>query len=398
MEWRTAVSEQADSSAALRECVDRIKSEGGEAPDIAFLFPSPHHARHFARLPEGLRSGLHPKAVIGCSGGGVIAGGKEVERRPGLGVLCGWLPGARVHTFALEQRDMPGPDAPPKAWRDWLGVKDRAAKPSFVIVSDPFTLDAEELARGLDFAFPASTKVGGLASAAAQPGGNALYLGGEVRREGAVGAWFDGNVALDPIVAQGCRAIGRPYRVTDCERNLLTGLDNAPVLEVLEALLEGLEERDQKLARTSLFLGVLNDPLSADGQGEYLIRNLVGLDPDRGVLAIGAHLRLGQTVQFHLRDKVASAHDLDERLSRYRTGAAATLPRGALLFQCLGRGEHLYGKPNHDSDLFKKRLGPLAVGGFFCNGELGPVEGATYLHGYTSCFGIFRPVEPETVG
>jgi small ligand-binding sensory domain FIST len=395
MEWRSALSEKTDSAAALKECSQRIRSACPEPPDIAFLFPSPHHSRYFPRFPDDLGQALRPKAFLGCSGGGVIAGGKEVERRPALGLLCGWLPGVKVHEFRLEENDMPGPDAPPKAWREWVGVKDKAAKPAFVLVSDPFSLDAEELSRGLDFAFPASVKIGGLASASAQPGGNALFLRGESHQGGAVGAWFEGDIAIDPIVAQGCRPIGKPLRVTRCDRNLLTELDSAPVLEVLESLLESLDERDQRLARTSLFLGMLNDPLKSESGGDYLIRNLVGLDPDRGILAVGAFLRPGQTVQFHLRDKEASAQDLDERLSRYR-GESASQPRGALLFSCIGRGEHLYGKPNHDSDLLMRRLGSFPIGGFFCNGEIGPVEGATYLHGYTSCVGLFRPAKPES--
>ena len=97
-------------------------------------------------------------------------------------------------------------------------------------------------------------------------------------------------------------------------------------------------------------------------------------------------------VRFHLRDAKTSAEDLHAMLTGYEN----TLSRkqdlsGALLFSCLGRGEYLYGEPNFDSNVFQQHLGDLPVGGFFCNGEIGPVGGETFLHGYTSSFGLFRP-------
>lgn len=388
MQWASAASESSDASAALEECVAALRAARPEPPDIAFLFPSSHHSAEYGRLAAGLKAALSPARILGCSAGAVVGGGREIERRPGLSVSCAWMPGARVHLFHLEQEGMPSPDSPPKAWREWVGAP-AAEKPSFLLFCDPFSLDPEELARGLDFAFPGSVKVGGLASGASRPGGNALYLDEKAYPSGAVGAAFTGQVAIDAVVAQGCRPIGAPMKVTRCEKNLLIELGGRPALVVLQELFESLSERDRALARTSLFLGLLGDPLKPEG--EFLIRNLLGLDPQSGVLAIGALLRPGQTVRFHLRDGQASAEDLEERLSAYGGRGAA---RGALLFSCLGRGERLYREPNHDSEAFVRKLGPLALGGFFCNGEIGPVEGTTHLHGFTSCFAIFREVKP----
>lgn len=392
MQWFSTLSEQSDSAKALEECAGKMLEARSDPPDMALLFPSPHHAKSYQSLPQQLLKKTGAKHILGCSGGGIIGGGREVEHQTALSLVAAWLPDVDIRPFQLKQEDLPSPDAPPRSWREAVGVEDREA--GFLLLSDPFSLDAEALLGGLDYAFPKSVKIGGLASGAHAPGGNALYVNGRVADSGAVGVAFSGNIRIDPIVAQGCRPIGVPFQVTRCEKNFLIELDGCRTLDVLEKLVSDLPEVDRRLARTSLFIGLLNDPLkSGASKRDYLIRNLIGLDSDRGILAVGAFLRPGQTVQFHLRDRRTAAEDLAQRLERYAKEGALTRPEGALLFSCLGRGEHLYQRPNHDSGMFSEKIGPLALGGFFCNGEIGPVDGTTYLHGFTSSFGIFRPAQ-----
>ncbi|MEC7640637.1 MAG: FIST C-terminal domain-containing protein, partial [Nitrospinota bacterium] len=236
-------------------------------------------------------------------------------------------------------------------------------------------------------------KVGGLASGANSGGGNVLYLNDKIYNGGLVGLALSGNIEVDTIVAQGCRPIGEVLKITKCQDTMLMEVNGKPTMEVLEELLENANDRDRQLIRTALFLGIEMDPLGDDPkQGDFLIRNLIGADRESGAISIGAALREGQLVQFHLRDKVMSAEDLNLLLSKYSETVQGA--KGALLFSCLGRGEHLYGKPNHDSKLFMDKLGNVPLGGFFCNGEIGPVGNSTYLHGYTSSFGIFRSVDP----
>ena len=141
------------------------------------------------------------------------------------------------------------------------------------------------------------------------------------------------------------------------------------------------------------FLGLVMDPLKSHfTQGDFLIRNIVGMDTEKGILAVGALLREGQLVQFHLRDKQTSTEDLNQVLTTYLSRAGHDQVAGALLFSCLGRGEYLYGQASHDTGMFQRKMGQLPISGFFCNGEIGPVGGTTYLHGYTSCFALFRPL------
>lgn len=215
-----------------------------------------------------------------------------------------------------------------------------------------------------------------------------------VHAEGLVGVALWGDLAVDGVVAQGCRPIGHPLFVTRCRGHVLTELDGRPPIEILRALYDAADARDRALMQTALFLGIEMRPeLQEYGRGDFLIRNLVGADPDDGALAVAAPLRDGLVVQFHLRDARTSALDLEERLTRYRsTPRPGGEPCGALLFSCLGRGAGLYGLPDHDSGALRRHLGALPLGGFFGNGEIGPVGERSFLHGYTSAFAIFRPL------
>jgi small ligand-binding sensory domain FIST len=288
---------------------------------------------------------------------------------------------------------LPDLDGPPDAWERLVGVRSQD-EPQFVLLSDPFSGRPETLLAGLDYAFPSSPKIGGLASGATSPGLNALFLDDEVFNEGTVGLALTGDVAIDTVVAQGCRPVGELMRVTSCRGNFLYELEGRPAFEVLQELFAGLDERDRRLASTALFLGVLMDEFREEPRvGDFLIRNLIGADPRRGVLAVGEYLQEGMRVRFHLRDADTSAEDLHAMLKGYEKTSPEALS-GALLFSCLGRGEGLYGRPNFDTRVFREHLGDVPVGGFFCNGEIGPVGGNTFLHGYTSSFGLFRPRTP----
>ena len=394
MLWSDALSVKPDFAAAVDECVRAVEGALKAPPDLLLAFASPHHVRRLAELPGVLERALKPKALLGCTGGGVIGRGREVETSPALSLIGALLPGVQVRALRVEEGEFPDPDASPRAWHEKFGAPAAdGTGPHFMVLADPFSFNPEDLLAGLDYAYPRSRKVGGLASGGLQPGTHSLFLGREARASGAVVAALSGNVELDSIVAQGCRPVGPPFQITRCERNLLIALDGRPPLEVLEKLLEELPEEDQELVQNALFIGLLSGAHKG-GEGEYLIRNLVGLDAKTGVIGVGARLRPGQTLQFHVRDGKASAQDLSARLEAYLKQDRPTSPRGAVLFSCVGRGKSLYRKENHDVDLFRKKLGPLPLGGFFCNGEIGPVEGSTYLHGYTSCFGIFRPAKP----
>ncbi len=394
MKWASTVSAESVLKNAVGEVTETVRRDlGGQAPDLVVVFASAHHRSAFNRLPALVSAELDARVLIGCSAGGVIGGAREIEEAPGLSLTAAILPDVELTPFHLESDRLPAPSADTAAWENLFGLR-ATENPRFVLLPDPQTFDTETLVQGLDRAYPHSPKVGGLASGGQAPGANALFLGDRVHRSGAVGIALRGNVELDTIVAQGCRPVGEPMFATRCERNIIWQLDGRRPLDVLQELHPRLSQRDQELARRSLFLGIaMNENREEYRRGDFLIRNLLGVDPDSGALAVGGLLTENTVVQFHLRDAKTSAEDLEELLASYQATHSTARPEGSLLFSCLGRGQHLYGTPDHDSKIFRRHLGEIALGGFFCNGEIGPVHGTTFLHGYTSSFGLFRRKE-----
>jgi small ligand-binding sensory domain FIST len=390
MVFASALSEEPNAEAAGDAVLaSALAGLGGIEPDLAFLFCSDAYAASYDRLASQVREALPGALLVGCSARSVIGAGREIEGRPALSLTLARLPDVTLCPMRVAGDGFPRGSG---SWREHFEIAEEPV-PHFVLLADPFSCDAEALVRQLDADFPDSTVVGGLASGADRAGGNALFLDERTHGDGLVGVALQGDVCVDAVVAQGCRPIGIPMFVTRARGSLLVEVDGRPPMTIVRELFEAASERDRGLMQTSLFLGVEMRPdRSQYGRGDFLIRNLRGADERTGALAVAAALEEGQVVQFHLRDARTSAEDLDERLARYRTERGPLdRPAGALLFSCLGRGAWLYGVPDHDTDAFRRHIGPVPLGGFFCNGEIGPVERRTFLHGYTSAFGLFRP-------
>ena len=390
MKWASAISESENVEKAVSECAESIKSIVGNSPDLVFVFPSFNFSGQFKDISNALSKHFENSVIMGCSGNGVIGAGREVEHTPGFAMCAAELPEVEITPFHISDSDLPDGDDPPNKWENVLGVS-RESRPNFVLLADPFSVRGENLLMGMDYAYPDCKIVGGLASGGTQPGSNALYLNNITYDHGIAGVALSGNIEINTIVAQGCKPIGSLSRITKCERNILQELDGRSPFDILGETYNDLNEADQKLFQNSLFLGVVMDPFeSSPGIGDFLIRNIVGANPDAGQLAVGQMLREGQLVQFHLRDAQTSTENLSNMLDEYQSTPFGP-ETGALMFSCLGRGKYLYEEPDHDTDLFREKIGDLPLTGFFCNGEIGPVSGSTFLHGYTSSFGIFKP-------
>jgi small ligand-binding sensory domain FIST len=210
-----------------------------------------------------------------------------------------------------------------------------------------------------------------------------------------VGIGLTGRVALRTVVSQGCRPIGEPLTVTRAEKNIVFELAGRPPMKILQEMLPQLPTRDRDLARSALFLGrVVNEYQEEFSRGDFLIRNLLGSDPQSGALAVGDLMRTGQTVQFQVRDAQTADEDLHHLLAKERSDLARKQPHGALLFSCLGRGERMYGTADHDIRVVQEHVGPVPTAGFFCNGEIGPIGNRAFIHGFTSVIGLFtEPIE-----
>ena len=392
MKWASAISIEADLDAAFvqlkRDLQERLD---GAAPDLMFAFISPGYDDRYGDIPRLVRDHFRPGNFLGCTAMGVLAAGLEFEHhvsgQGAVALAAASLPDVDAISFHLRPEDIPDADAPPDRWVETLQVPpDRPAQ--FVLLSDPY-FDPHPLLMGLDFAYANSIKVGGVASL---QGDNALFLNRQVHDSGLVGIALQGDVIMDPIVAQGCRPVGQPLTVTRCEQNVLGELDERPALEVLAELYHSLSPDDQELATRALHLGIASTEIRTEHrQGDFLIRNLVHIDNKNGLIAVAARLRQGQTVQFHLRDAGTAVEDLQLMLAQYEAQQLPTQPQGGLLFTCNGHGQLFFNKPNHDSQLFEVAMGEVPLTGFFCGGEIGPVGADTHLHAYTSSFAVFRP-------
>src|SRR3712207_2990936 len=302
MNWATTISRKTSFEAAILECAKGVARDLGEGPvSLALAFVTPHFADFYPRLYTLVDRYVEPETLLGCSGGGVIGGGEEVERAPAVTLIAARLPDVDITPFRLSG-PLPDLDGPPEAWERLVGVRARD-EPQFVLLADPFAARPEVLLAGLDYALPSSPKIGGVASGAASPALNALFLDDEVFSEGTVGVALCGDVAIDAVVAQGCRPTGDLMRVTGCRANLLYELDGRPALEVLRDLFAALDERDRHLASAALFVGVLMDEFREEPRvGDFLIRTLIGVDPRRGAIAVGENLQEGMSLRFHVRD------------------------------------------------------------------------------------------------
>jgi small ligand-binding sensory domain FIST len=357
-----------------------IEQLEGDDPHLVVCFVSPHFVGAFDDLAFALANLLTPAVLIGATSIAVIGGAQEVEDGPAVSLFAAMLPDATLTPVQLEfEATEHGGFV--SGWPEEL-VAAASAPSTMLLLADPFNFPTDGFLQQLDAAYPGTRVIGGAASAANGPGGNRLLLDDRVVASGAVGVLLDG-VDVQTVVSQGCRPLGRPYVVTRGGRNRVEELGGEPALERLQHAAATASDADRELIRHGLHVGVVVDEHRAEfGRGDFLVRNVVGADPESGALAIGGEVAVGQTVQFHVRDAAAADEDLHELLAGHDA-------RGALLFTCNGRGRRFFGVPDHDAGVVDRVLGPLPVAGALCAGEIGPVGGRNFVHGFTATLALF---------
>jgi small ligand-binding sensory domain FIST len=377
--FASALSQHPIATQAVGEAAGEILERlDGEGCDLAVCFASTHHVGAFEDIGPALRNILEPRVLVGGTAVAVAAGAHEIEEHPALTVFAARLDGAALTPVTLRVQETPDG----AALTGWPSLDRTPA--SLLLFADPFTFPVDAFLQRVNRDLPGLQIIGGLASAAGSPGGNRLVLDDRVVDEGAVGVFVDGgSIEVRTLVSQGCRPIGRPYVVTRAEQNLIEELGGKPAIERLQELAGAASEEERELLRGGLHVGLVVDEHKAEfGRGDFLVRNLLGADESSGALAVGEQVSVGQTVQFHVRDAGAADEDLREML----TGVDAD---AALLFTCNGRGRHLFTVPDHDAGMVENLLGPIPLAGAFCAGEIGPVGGRNFLHGFTASLALF---------
>ncbi len=378
MPFAAALSQHPLATHAVGEVTGEVLERLGPGPDLAVLFASADHVGAMEDIAGAVQSLLAPRALIGATAGSVVGGGREVEDQPALSLWAGHVGSATpLRLSAARQGDgvviagFPPADALPA---------DAAA---LLVLADPFSFPAEVLLAGLrDQLGLELPVVGGLASAARGPGGNRLVLGSEVVSDGAVAVVL-GGVEVSTVVSQGCRPVGDPMTVTASDRHVIHELAGRPALDRVEELVQSLGPADLTLVQQGLHVGRVIDEHKIDfARGDFLIRNVLGADRQARAVAVGDEIDVGDTVQFQVRD----ADSADEDLRALMAGGGGD---AALLFTCNGRGSHLFGTPDHDAGVVSDALGGAPVAGMSCAGELGPVGGRSFLHGFTASVVLF---------
>lgn len=381
MRCAAALSNDPDGDTAIEEVLQRLgESFAGGSADLALIFASMHHADHLGRLSAALADRGLGRHVVGCTGESIVGEGREVEGGSALAVWAIQMPGATLRPTRID-----GADDRIETFRGR-----GADEASLLLLGDPFSFPPDPWLARLFEAAPGFRVMGGMASGSHTPGENRLVLDGQVFHDGAVGMEIGGAVRPRALVSQGCRPIGRPLIVTKVERNVIRELGRRPALEVLREMFEGLSADDRERVQAGLHVGrVINEYQGEFRRGDFLVRNVMGAD-DAGGIAISDMVRVGQTVQFHVRDAETADEDLRRLIEAEREERPDAEVAGALLFTCNGRGSRLFSGPDHDVGVLRELLGPIPVAGFFAMGELGPVGGQNFVHGYTASVVLFE--------
>lgn len=358
--------------------------------DLGFLFISFFSKDATMGIASELQKILTCRNLLGCSSSGIIGTNSEVERRPACSLILMKLDRIEITPFYMNQVTLDTLQSD----NDWYEFFDTYPNenPQFFVLPDPFSIDINQFLAGMNKPYPRCAVIGGLASGAAERGDNTLILNTTCYDNGCVGICLRGDIQIDTVVSQGCRPIGQSYIVTKSDGNIVYELGGRPFYNVLEEILKNATDRDRRLAQEAVFVGIAMDEYKHELKlGDFLIRLLLGVDQQSGAGAVADYVKSGQTVQFHVRDAVSATQELSELLNSQQKRHGNDRPEGGLVFSCTGRGVNLFGEGNHDLNVIKNHVGEIPLAGFFCAGEVGPVGGKNFVHGFTSSIALFYP-------
>ncbi len=372
----------------IREAATELRQELSGKPTFGLVFVTPEYAEKAADVLELIRVYGHVPTVIGCSGTGLVGRAEEQEEGPGLSLMLVSAPGATATSLNFGQDAIEGTSSP-EDWHRRTGLKPAEVK-AWLVFLNPFSLEKDAWLRQWNQAYPRVPVFGGVANGV--PGEPEAWVFCDDRVvQGGVALALQGDVAVHAVVSQGCKPIGEPLTVTHAERNVLLTLGSRPAYEVLSDVYKELSDTEREQARGHLFAGIaVSEYLEDYKRGDFLVRNIIGADPKSGAVAINAVPRVGQTLQYQLRDSRVATDEL-RRLLRAQAAAGGSTPYAGLLCTCLGRGRGLFGGPNHDANLVNEFFPGLPMAGLFANVQLGPVGERSFAHGYTASLALLGP-------
>jgi small ligand-binding sensory domain FIST len=383
------LSRSPDPATAAREACAAARAGLGGAPvTLAVVFASPDLCEQAEELLDAIAGELAPEHLIGSMGEAIVAEGQEVEDGPALAVWAAALPGAEVIPFRLVARPV-AEGMGVLGWPDAVADAPAGNVGPILMLADPFTFPADGLLAQLNQEPGAPVVVGGLASGGQRPGEHRLFAGRDVLTEGAVAVALRG-ARIRTVVSQGCMPIGPEMVITAAEGSAVHELAGTPALQKLDEVIAALDAGERALVEQGLLTGLVIDENTPDyGRGDFLVRPIHGGDRESGALIVGEQVRVGQTMRFHVRDAGSADLDLRAALRDARGEMGGGAPGGALLFSCNGRGTRMFTSPHHDASAIAEELDRIPAAGLFCNGEIGPVGGRSFVHSFTATMAVF---------
>lgn len=388
MNIHVAVSRKLEVGQIVSDVTQSMREAMGlETVDLVFVFFSTHYSEQAEQLVGLLWKSLNPQVMLGCMGEGVISSTEEFEGNAVVTVWGAKLPHVQMWPMHLSFSEENGRFTT-EGWPATLQLT--SERPTFILFAEPFSTPIESVFSEIEECCPGALAIGGVASGGSDLGENRLVYNGTIVTEGMTGVALGGSLAIRTLVSQGCKPIGERYVVTKAERNIIYELGGAPTLHRLQATLDKLGAEGGRQAARALQIGIAFDEQRERlGQGDFLIRGLIGADQRSGGVAISDLVQEGQTVQFHLRDPKAASEELRLLLARDQVEFPTKTPKGALLFSCNGRGRQFFAEPHHDVRALQQRAEGMPIAGFFAGGEIGPVGGKNFIHGYTASVALF---------
>ena len=372
--------------ALTAESVRQLRNQLAAPPALGLIFIAPSLFPNAKELLELVQIEAQVPTLIGCSGASLIATDHEIEKQPGVALGLYSLPDAKLDVFHFTQEQVEESTGP-GYWHMETGIEQTNGWLAF---ADPFTFNGDAWLNLWNEAYPGCPTLGGMASGDFTDQSTQLYWNDKVFDQGALAMAITGGVELTGVISQGCTPIGDTWTITRADGHYIHEIGNRPAYDVLMETLNAMPQSEKQNLRGNLFIGlVVNEYLDEFHRGDFLIRNLVGVDPSTGTLAVGATPRVGQTIQFQRRDAKAGTEDIEALLQRATKQLGSKPVYGACLCSCNGRGQRMFGRPHHDAAQVQRALGPLGLAGFFCNGELGPVGEKNFVHGYTASLALF---------
>ena len=388
--YAAAACQSDDVSLAVTQCsmlVNQQLAENGPelVPDLVVVFVAGYPPDDFENAVQRIAELTNGRNVISVTCQSIVAGDQEMENTKGISIWAACWSDAEVTPMMLEFSSESGPSPfvglPQDQWQDDAVL---------LMFSEAYSFPSDAILEHLNNTYPGLRVFGGVSDTGLDPSNARLMLNGQVQSKGAVAVRISG-VDVQTVVSQGCRPIGDAMIVTDSERNVIGTLGGQPAFELIKKIYTTLPTQDRERVERGLHLGIVMSELQDEFQyGDFLIRNVIGIDEETKSITISDYIRKGRTVKFHIRDQVSASIELRSMLEHAMADKNLNSPRAALAFTCNGRGSHLFEQPHHDAAMIRQVVGEIPTAGFFAAGEFGYVGNSNFLHGFTASIALFQ--------